>query len=356
MRTAKLLSATLLLLVYLTATAQDYNPFKSIGKKGKILTLSKGKYVEFFDYDTIQRIGTVLINIRTKKVVKLLNAEQTLKKFSDNSSASRWFSPDPLADKFSQWSPYTFCYNNPLLYADPDGRSGIVTIDKNTCTVTITSTYTLYGSGASLALANEVAASMQNQWNAANGTTTIDGKVYNVKFAITGDYIAQDGKVVADFISNNKDFSQNFYKVEDSKTLTDGAKPGEIGANTGVFRTSDIAGTNTTSESHEFGHGLGAVQGGYGGHPSEVVDKNGNPQLVKGAPSMMVPQGSAVEAKYTKDPKSGNSTINGTTVTNILNPNTRTVQQKDIDYLQLDKLKFDNNGKANLGSLTNQHH
>jgi hypothetical protein len=123
MRTAKLLPAIMLLLVSITASAQDYNPFKSIGKKGKILTLSKGKYVEVFDYDTIQRIGTVLFNIRTKKIVKLLNAEETYKKFSDNSSSSRWFSPDPMSEKFYSWSPYNFVYNNPIRYTDPDGTT-----------------------------------------------------------------------------------------------------------------------------------------------------------------------------------------------------------------------------------------
>jgi hypothetical protein len=122
MRTAKILSATLLLLVSLTATAQEYNPFKSIGKKAKILTLSKGKYIEFFDYDTIQRIGTVLINIRTKKVIKLLNAEDVYKKASNNSSSSRWYSPDPLAAKYYSYSPYNFTLNNPILLIDPKGK------------------------------------------------------------------------------------------------------------------------------------------------------------------------------------------------------------------------------------------
>jgi hypothetical protein len=123
MRPAKLLSATFILLVSLTATAQEYNPFKSIGKKAKILTLSKGKYVEFFDYDTIQRIGTVLINIRTKKVIKLLNSEATLKKFSDNSSTSRWYSVDPLAHKYFSSSPYNFVDNNPISRIDPTGKN-----------------------------------------------------------------------------------------------------------------------------------------------------------------------------------------------------------------------------------------
>ena len=123
MRAIKTLPLILLLLVSFTATAQEYNPFKSIGKKGKIVTLSKGKYVEVFDYDSIQRIGTVLFNIRTKNVVKLLNAEETFKKFSDNSSASRWYSPDPLADNFAQYSPYNFVENNPINLIDPDGNA-----------------------------------------------------------------------------------------------------------------------------------------------------------------------------------------------------------------------------------------
>lgn len=143
MRATKLLPAIMLLFVSLTASAQDYNPFKSIGKKGKILTLSKGKYVEVFDYDTIQRIGTVLFNIRTKKIVKLLNSDEVNKKFSDNSSSSRWYSPDPLADKGKNisYSPYVYTFNNPINYVDPDGQDGIRVVDEKNKTITITAVY-----------------------------------------------------------------------------------------------------------------------------------------------------------------------------------------------------------------------
>ncbi len=104
-----------------TATAQEYQLYKEIGKKVKVLTLSNGKYDEFFDYKDVQRIGSVMFNIRTKKIVKLLNADSIFKKFSNNSSASRWYSPDPLSDKFASLTPYNFVENNPINKIDPDG-------------------------------------------------------------------------------------------------------------------------------------------------------------------------------------------------------------------------------------------
>ncbi len=132
MKANKLLFLFFLIAFTKATKAQDYNPYKSIGKKGKILTLSKGKYLEFFDLDTIQRIGTVMYNIRTHKIVKLLDAATVYKKASNNTSASRWYSPDPLADKFASFSPYNFVENNPINRVDPDGRESTSThTDKN---------------------------------------------------------------------------------------------------------------------------------------------------------------------------------------------------------------------------------
>jgi GIY-YIG catalytic domain. len=36
----------------------------------------------------------------------------------------RWMSPDPMSEEFSDWSPYHYVYNNPLMYNDPTGMFG----------------------------------------------------------------------------------------------------------------------------------------------------------------------------------------------------------------------------------------
>lgn len=37
----------------------------------------------------------------------------------------RWMNIDPLAETSRRWSPFTYCYNNPVRYVDPDGMQAI---------------------------------------------------------------------------------------------------------------------------------------------------------------------------------------------------------------------------------------
>ena len=39
----------------------------------------------------------------------------------------QWGQMDPLCEKYYDWSPYAYCFNNPVLLVDPDGRDGMIT-------------------------------------------------------------------------------------------------------------------------------------------------------------------------------------------------------------------------------------
>ena len=108
------------LLAVLMLPAQDKNPFQSIGKKGKIITLTNGKYEELFDQDSIQQIGTALVNIRQMKVVKLLEDKEA-QKLLDNSASSRFLSVDPIMKEYPELTPYQFASNRPIDGIDQDG-------------------------------------------------------------------------------------------------------------------------------------------------------------------------------------------------------------------------------------------
>lgn len=116
-------SLSLFCLLALTSILHAQSPSTEYGVKAKLLTLSDGKYDEYFSEDSILQIGTVLFNTNTDKIVAFIRqdtsySEATLKP----EVSSRWLSPDPLAAKYPYCSPYNFALNDPILYLDPDGR------------------------------------------------------------------------------------------------------------------------------------------------------------------------------------------------------------------------------------------
>lgn len=90
-------------------------------EKTKVLTLSNGRYEEFFDQDSVERIGSVLYNVNSKKIIGFVE-EETEQEVMKADITSRWLSTDPLAAKYPSISPYVFAANSPILIKDPDGR------------------------------------------------------------------------------------------------------------------------------------------------------------------------------------------------------------------------------------------
>ena len=89
------------LLLPLTTILTAQNPYASLGIETKVLTLSEGKYQEFFPNETQVQIGEVLFDTEAGEIVAILEADTAYAEFQLKPEVmSRFLSLDPLARSF----------------------------------------------------------------------------------------------------------------------------------------------------------------------------------------------------------------------------------------------------------------
>ena len=98
------------------------NPFVKYGCKAPVATLSKGKYLEVHDLDSIVIIGTTRWHVYKKIIVGEIKIDSlNLDAQPTGDVPGMWMSPDPLSEEYPSWNPYNYCFNNPINLIDPTG-------------------------------------------------------------------------------------------------------------------------------------------------------------------------------------------------------------------------------------------
>lgn len=207
-------------------------------------------------------------------------------------------------------------------------------IDSALSTLTIRATIIIYGDAADNTLATQMAEDIAFIWNEPKAMVKIKNQDFLLRFQIEG--ICQPD-LKPEAVWYNDDPRLNFFRVEEFSNLDISFVDG-LGSNTGYFKLANLKQTATTV-AHEYGHTLGLD------HPNNL-DIRG-----KGAPGIMYPRGTLCDPQFQYDPNAKPGEKGGT-----LDPQWRRVLQADVDGLSLNKLRFDEDGKAVVGGFSSLYH
>jgi hypothetical protein len=240
--------------------------FQTIDDEGeRYATLSWGLFDEVHEPKDVERYGRALFDTKTRKIISLSEVDSLYNRYPMDIGVFA-MAVDPLAAKYVSQSPYSAFNNNPVIYNDPTGKGGVLTIDKETKQASLTFNMHLYGeSGLNQEAVVKLVQGAYPEWNGVDPLNinvpvaekwTYNDVEYNLTVTIVVDVMSIDN-VQAEL--DNNDASHNYFEVRDKPDGSGRNKyPYNAGfINSGAFKDGATRASNTMLE--ELWHSTGAL-------------------------------------------------------------------------------------------------
>lgn len=190
----------------------------------------------------------------------------------------------------------------------------------------------LYGTCATQELADAIAEEINRMWNEPFVEIAWAGVSRLVRFEVFCSSIGCESTLT--LMETNTNHEVNFVRIEEENILKRSMMGYGLGQNSGHWIVGDQLGKSTTA-AHEFGHALGLP------HPSRI-DYRG-----QGAPPLMCPRGTWVDAEYQWNPLVQVHEFGGT-----MNPKHRKVHIDEVRAI-LENAEYQSDGKWIIGEVVN---